>query len=88
MIRKESRLRVGDNSDAQVVLCIHTNKKKNLIKKSSLGNFIKVTIKRKVNRRDNIRKKVNWCFVGGARRVFAPLEGISSVCEFKGGLIR
>lgn len=77
MIRKESRLRVGDNSDAQVVLCIHTNKKKNLIKKSSLGNFIKVTIKRKVNRRDNIRKRVNWCFVGATARRIVRSSGES-----------
>jgi len=59
MIKKETKMIVADNSDARTVLCIHTNKKRSIYKKTSLANFVKVTIKRKVSRRNNIKKRVN-----------------------------
>ena len=68
---------VGDNSDAKVVLCIHPNKRKNLFKKTSLGNFVKVTIKKKVSRRENIRGKVNWCLVGATKKKIVRASGES-----------
>jgi ribosomal protein L14 len=52
-------------------------KRKILLKNLVLGNFIKVTIKRKVNRRDNIRKRVNWCFVGATARRIVRSSGES-----------
>lgn len=59
MIKKETKMTVADNSDARSVLCIHTNKKRAIYRKTSLANFVKVTIKRKVSRRNNIKKRVN-----------------------------
>lgn len=73
MIKKEARLTAADNSDAQVVLCIHPNKKRNVFKRTSLGNFVKVTVKRRVSRRKNIKKRVNWCLVGATtRKILRP----------------
>jgi ribosomal protein L14 len=75
VIRKETQLTASDNSDAKTVLCIHPNKKKSAFRRTSLGNFVKVTIKKKVSRRKNIKKRVNWCFVGATPRRIVRLSG-------------
>ena len=77
MINKETRLPISDNSDAQIVLCIHTNKKRQKFKKTSLGNFIKATIKRRVYKRNTIKKRVNWVLVGATKRKIQRLSGES-----------
>ena len=77
MIRKETKLIASDNSDAKVVLCIHSNIKKNVLKRTSLGSFIKVTIKKKVSRRKNLKKRVNWCFIGATPRRIKRASGES-----------
>ena len=77
MIRKETKLIASDNSDAKVVLCIHPNIKKNVLKRTSLGSFIKVTIKKKVSRRKNLKKRVNWCFIGATPRRIKRASGES-----------
>jgi ribosomal protein L14 len=85
MVKKEQKLRIGDNSDAKVALCIHTNNKKNFIKKSSLGNFIKVTLKRRVSRRKTIKNKVNWALVCSTKQKLQRLSGES--LQFKAAKI-
>ena len=77
MIQKETLLPISDNSDAQVVLCIHTNKKRQKIRKTSLGNFLKVTIKRRIYKRKTIKKRVNWVLVGATKRKIRRLSGES-----------
>nr|ADV41820.1 ribosomal protein L14 [Bigelowiella natans] len=77
MIKKETKMTVADNSDARLVLCIHANTKRARYKKTSLANFVKVTIKRKVSRRNNIKKRVNWCLIGATPRRIARLSGES-----------
>lgn len=77
MLLKESRIKVSDNSDAKEVLCIHINKKKNRFSRTSLANFIKVTIKKRVSRRKNIKKRVNWCLVGATKRKIVRSSGES-----------
>jgi ribosomal protein L14 len=59
VIRKETKLIVSDNSDAKIVQCIHPNRKKSTFKRTSLASFVKVTIKKKVSRRKNLKKRVN-----------------------------
>mgnify|MGYP001310653312 CR=1 FL=1 len=77
MFQKELKLRVSDNSDARLVQCIHINKKKHKNKKTSMGNFVKVTIKKKVSRRKTIKKRINWVFVCATRRKIQRLSGES-----------
>jgi len=77
MINKETRIRISDNSDAQVVMCIHVNKKRHKCKKTSLGNFIKGTIKRRVYRRNTLKKRVNWVLIGATKRKIQRLSGES-----------
>ena len=77
MINKETKLPISDNSDAQVTLCIHTNRKRHKQKKTSLGTFIKTTIKRRVYRRNIIKKRVNWVLVGATKRKINRLSGES-----------
>lgn len=77
MIQKETKLRVSDNSDARVVQCIHPNTKRQRFKKTSLANFVKVTIKQRVSRRNNIKKKINWVLVGATKRKINRASGES-----------
>jgi ribosomal protein L14 len=77
MINKEAKIRTSDNSDAQVVMCIHSNKKRHKCKKTSLGNFIKGTIKRRIYRRNVLKKRVNWILIGATRRKIQRLSGES-----------
>ena len=75
MFQKELKLRVSDNSDARVVQCIHINKKNHKKKKTSLGNFVKISIKKKVYRRKNIKKRINWVFVCATKKRICRLSG-------------
>jgi len=77
VISKETRIHISDNSDAQVVLCIHANKKRQKFKKTGLGNFIKGTIKRRVYKRNTLKKRVNWVLIGATKRKIKRLSGES-----------
>ena len=56
---KEANVWVGDNSDAIRAVCIHSNTLRNKYRRTSLGNFIRGTIKRRISRRKNIKRRVN-----------------------------
>jgi ribosomal protein L14 len=43
LINKEAKILISDNSDAQVILCLQYNEKRDENKKTNLGNFIKGT---------------------------------------------
>lgn len=82
MLIKESRINIVDNSDAQKTLCIHVNAKKNKIKKTSIGNTVKVTIKKRIYSRDIIKKKIVWVYVCTTGKRIQRKSGI--VAKFKG----
>lgn len=42
-----------------------------------MGNFIKVTIKKKVSRRKTIKKRINWALVCATKRKIQRLSGES-----------
>ena len=79
---KEARILIVDNSDAQNILCIHANVKKNKVRKSPLGNTVKVTIKKRIFARDIIKKKVAWVYVCSTGKELQRKSGI--VVKFKG----
>ena len=81
MIIKESKINIVDNSDAQKTLCIHVNAKRNKFKKTSIGNTIKVTIKKRIYARDIIKKKIVWVYVCTTGKRINRKSGI--IAKFK-----
>ena len=74
---KETQCWVGDNSDALKALCIHENKKRRPLKGTSLSNFVKCTVKKRVSRRKNIKTRVNWFLVGVTKKKIFRRSGES-----------
>lgn len=76
-MNKETIIDVIDNSDAQKVLCLHANNKKQKIKKSGLGNMVKVTIKKRIYVRNIIKKKINWAYICSTGKRIIRKSGIT-----------
>lgn len=68
MLQKNSQIFIIDNSDAQKVKCIHKYKKKRLRKNSNIGSILLSSIKKRLQRKDLIKSKINKILVAGVKK--------------------
>lgn len=64
------------------MLCINPNQKGRIFKKTSLGSFVKGSVRLRRHRRNDLKKKVNWCFVLSTKRKLVRRggEGVRFKC--------